>query len=107
MNTWMTFIQINPDQTGGFLAASAPFAAASLNEAGLVSFALLRQMNAPASFSLFEVYHDDQVRLLHLNSDHFKEWFRLIEPLLILPMLPQPFAPIYPPPEDWEHHLEV
>lgn len=107
MNTRMTDIQVKHGQVEGFLAASAPFAEACLREPGLVSFALLQQLNAPLHFSLFEVYHDDQAWEAHLAAEHFTGWKAAIASLLELPLAPQPYAPIYPPPEDWEQHLEA
>jgi len=106
VNTWMTAIQIKNNEVEGFLAVSADFAGACLREPGLVSFALLRQLNAPANFSLFEVYHDEQAWQAHINSEHFRTWQTFIAPLLDLPLTPQPYTPIFPPPEDWERHLE-
>ena len=106
MNTWLTSIQINPARVDEFLAASAPFAGESLRESGLVSFALLQQINDPAFFSMFDVYHDDAARDAHLNSVHYLAWMNSITSLLAEPMSPQPYTPIFPPPEDWERHLE-
>ena len=106
MNTKMTDIQVKHGQVEAFLAASTPFASACLREPGLVSFALLQQLNALVRFSLFEVYHNDQAWEAHLSSEHFTAWQAAIAPLLELPLTAQPYAPIYPPPEDWERHLE-
>ena len=103
----MTAIQIKQDAVDGFIAASADFAGACLREPGLVSFALLRQLNVVAGFSLFEVYHDDQAWQAHNNSEHFKAWQAAIAPCLELPLTPQPFSPLFPPPEDWERHMET
>ncbi len=107
MNTWLTSIQINPARVDEFLAASVPFAGESLRESGLVSFALLQQVNEPAHFSMFDVYHDDAAREAHLVSVHYLAWLAIITPLLAEPMSPLPFMPIFPPPEDWEQHLET
>jgi len=107
MNTWLTSIQINLASVDKFLAASAPFAGESLRESGLVSFALLQQVNNPAHFSMFDVYHDDAARETHLKSAHYLVWLDSIFPLLAEPMTPLSYTPIFPPPEDWEQHLEA
>ena len=107
MNTWLTSIHIKPEHVEKFLAASAPFAGESLRESGLVSFALLQQVKAPASFSMFDVYHDDAAREAHLVSAHYLTWLTVVTPLLAEPMTPLPYNPIFPPPEDWERHLET
>jgi quinol monooxygenase YgiN len=90
-----------------FLAMTAPFAGESLRESGLVSFALLQLVNDPARFSMFDVYHDDAAREAHLNSVHYLAWMNSISLLLAEPMMPLPYMPIFPPPEDWEQHLET
>ena len=107
MNTWLTSIQINPARVDEFLAASAPFAGESLRESGLVSFALLQQVNEPAHFSMFDVYHDDAAYEEHLKSAHYLAWMNSISSLLAEPMSSLPYTPIFPPPEDWEQHLET
>lgn len=107
MNTWLTSIHIKPECVDEFLAASAPFAGESLRESGLVSFALLQQLNEPFRFSMFDVYHNDTAREEHQKSAHYLTWMNSISPLLAKPMSPLPYMPIFPPPEDWEHHLEA
>jgi len=107
MNTWLTSIQINPARVDEFLAASAPFAGESLRESGLVSFALLQQVNDPARFSMFDVYHDDHAYEEHLKSAHYLAWMNSISSLLAEPISSLPYTPIFPPPEDWERHLEM
>ncbi len=106
MNTWLTSIHIKPECEDEFLAVTAPFAGDSLRESGLISFALLQQVNNPAHFSMFDVYHDDAAREAHLNSTHYQVWLDAITPLLAESMMLLPFTPIFPPPEDWEQHLE-
>jgi quinol monooxygenase YgiN len=106
MNTRLTSIHINPEHVNEFLAITAPFAGESLRESGLVSFALLQQVNDPARFSMFDVYHDDRAYEEHLKSAHYQAWMNSISPMLAEPMSPLPFTPIFPPPEDWERHLE-
>ncbi len=107
MNTWLTSIHIKPEHVDEFLAITAPFAGESLRESGLVSFALLQQANDPARFSMFDVYHDDQAYEEHLKSAHYLVWMNSITPTLAEPMRPHPYMPIFPPPEDWEQHLEA
>jgi autoinducer 2-degrading protein len=107
MHTCMTTIQIKPALVAEFLAVSTPFASACLREPGLVSFALLQQVNAPARFSLFEVYHDEPAWKTHLESQHYLAWQAAITRLLEQPLAAQRYLPIFPPPEDWEQHLET
>lgn len=107
MNTWLTSIYIKPEHVNEFLAVSNPFAGESLRESGLVSFALLQQVNDPARFSMFDVYHNDAAREEHLKSAHYLAWLALITPMLVELMAPHPHMPIFPPPEDWEQHLET
>ena len=107
MNTWLTSIQINPARVDEFLAASAPFAGESLRESGLVSFALLQQVHDSARFSMFDVYHDDAAYEEHLKSAHYLAWMNSISSLLAEPLSSLPYTPIFPPPEDWERHLET
>jgi quinol monooxygenase YgiN len=107
MNTWMTSIQIKTSLVESFVTVTAPFAAECLREPGLVSFALLQKVDQPGSFSLFEVYHDEQARQAHLTAQYFCQWREAISPLLEEEFWPEAYLPIHPPPEDWERHLEV
>lgn len=107
MNTWLTAIYIKPEYVDKFLEATSPFAEESLRESGLVSFALLQQVETSSHFSMFDVYHDDVARAAHLSSAHYLMWLEIVTPLLAEPMTPLPYLPIFPPPEDWEHHLET
>lgn len=107
MNTWLTAIHIKPEHIEKFLATSTPFAGESLRESGLVSFALLQRVDDIAQFSMFDVYHDAAARENHLTSAHYLAWLTIVTPLLAAPMTSLPFNPIFPPPEDWERHLET
>jgi len=107
MNTWLTTIQIKSGRIEDFLAVTVPFASACMGEAGMVSFALLQRMDNPACFSLFEVYHNDPAREAHFNSAHFLAWQKAAGPLFETEALAQPYTPIFPPPEDWERHMET
>ena len=107
MNTWLTSIHIKPARAVEFLALSIPFAGESVREVGIVSFALLQQLNDSNRFSMFDVYHDDHAREEHLKSTQYLKWLNSIEPMLEEPMISNPYIPIFPPPEDWERHLET
>jgi len=102
MKTWLSVLQVRPEQIELFLTSAAPYASACMQEAGLVSFALLRELDEPAYFSMFEVYHDEQAWQTHLATGHYQLWQIMIERLLVIPASSKPFIPIFPPPEDWE-----
>ncbi|MEI7848543.1 MAG: putative quinol monooxygenase [Chloroflexota bacterium] len=107
MHTCMTTIQTKAALVTEFLAVSTPFASACLREPGLVSFALLQQVNAQNIFSLFEVYHDELAWKTHLDSQHYLAWQAGITRLLEQPLTTRRYSPIFPPPEDWEQHLDT
>lgn len=107
MNTWIVSLSVKPAQVKEFVAASLKFADDVAQEAGLVSFAVLQQADDPGGFAVFEAYHDDEARAVHLASAHHRAWQAAIAPLLTRPPAAHPYHPIFPAPEDWEHHLEA
>jgi quinol monooxygenase YgiN len=56
---------------------------------------------------MFDVYHDDAAYEEHLKSAHYLAWMNSISSLLAEPLSSLPYTPIFPPPEDWERHLET
>lgn len=107
MITRLTSIYVKPEQIEDFKAACVLFASASVHEPGLVSFALLQQAQDPSAFSLFDVYHDEQTHQAHLASEHYAAWQTVTQPMLAQPLAARLYAAIFPPPEDWERHLEA
>lgn len=107
MNMRLVFVNVKSARVEEFLAAFFRMAEAAVQEPGLVSFALLQESGAPARFSMFEAYHDDNARAQHLVSGPFCAWQKEIEPLLQEPITAVPHLPVFPAAQDWERHLET
>lgn len=107
MKTWLSALQVRPEQIELFLNSAAPYAGACMQEPGLVSFALLRELDVPYYFSMFEVFHDEQAWQTHLASEHYQIWQKELDLLLVKPVKSKSYIPVFPPPEDWERHLEA
>lgn len=65
---------IKPDHIEDYKAATLKNARKTMEEPGVIRFDVLQDKEAPAHFSLFEVYRDKEAREKHLETEHFFGW---------------------------------
>jgi quinol monooxygenase YgiN len=68
-----------------FIEATLQNASHSLKEPGISRFELLREESRPDRFVLFEAYRDAGAQAAHRETEHYKRWRDLVEPMMAEP----------------------
>jgi quinol monooxygenase YgiN len=90
-------IQVKPEWILAFKAASVTNVRASLQEAGVVSFSLLQDLQEPSRFALVEVYRDEAAPLAHKQTSHYAAWRDAVESMMAAPRSSVRYASVFPP----------
>ncbi len=94
-------MRIKPEQVEIFKQASVPGIEALLAEPGVVSSALLQQVDDPTHFYFIEAYTSREAFEAHMQSACFLDWQQAVAPLLAREMEAVAYAPVYPPEDEW------
>jgi (4S)-4-hydroxy-5-phosphonooxypentane-2,3-dione isomerase len=94
--TVVVSIRVKPEHIEAFMSATVEDVRASLQDQGVVRFDLIQQTDDSAHFILNEVYQTREDGLRHLETEHFKQWQGLIEPMIIEPPQATTFEQIFP-----------
>jgi quinol monooxygenase YgiN len=94
-------MQIKSELVDVFKSASVPGIEKLLSEPGVVSTALLQQVDAPSHFFFIEAYLSLDAYNEHLKSECYLEWQMEVAKLLDEAADSVEYAPIYPPEDAW------
>jgi (4S)-4-hydroxy-5-phosphonooxypentane-2,3-dione isomerase len=76
-------IHLKKDYIDAFLAATSENAINSLkHEPGVVRFDFLQETEDPTHFVLVEIYRTPEDSIRHKETDHYKKWRVLAEPMM-------------------------
>ncbi len=89
-------IQVKPERTAEFIAATLENHRGSLAEPGVLRFDVLQSAEDPASFLLYEVYRDEAATRAHKGTAHYEAWSKAVEPLLAAPRKGRAFTALAP-----------
>lgn len=98
MNMIIVRLEVKPDRVGDFLKLVTFNGTESRKEPGNLRFDVVRSVDNPTLFRLYEVYHDEAAVLAHQATAHYAKWRAEIEALLVTPRLSEKFASIFPDP---------
>ncbi len=101
MHMRIVSMKIKSEMVEGFKSASAPGIEKLLSEPGVVSTALLQQVDAPSHFLFIEAYSSLDAYSEHLKSDCYLEWQKEVANLLDEAAESVEYTPIYPPEDAW------
>jgi quinol monooxygenase YgiN len=101
MHMRVVSMKIKSELVEGFKFASVPGIEKLLNEPGVVSTALLQQVDAPSHFLFIEAYSSLDAYAEHLKSECYLEWQKEVANLLDEMAASVEYAPIYPPEDAW------
>jgi autoinducer 2-degrading protein len=93
-------VQVVDDQVQPFVSATVENAASTRAEPGCVRFDVLRAIEDPRRFFLYEVYRSEQDFLSHQRTEHYLKWKQTVAPMMASPRVgvkhvsvsPQPWA---------------
>ena len=52
------------------------------SDPGAIAYMLHRDLEDPCKFFFYEKYADDEARTYHTSTPHFKEFFRVVGPIM-------------------------
>lgn len=91
-------LQVKPERLDDFLKLVTFNAAESRKEPGNLRFDVVRSVETPTYFSLYEVYNDEAAVAAHQATPHFAKWRAEVEALLTTPRISERFKSISPEP---------
>ncbi len=101
MHMRVVSMKIKPELVEGFKSASLPGIEKLLSEPGVVSTALLQQVDIPSHFLFIEVYSSRDAYDQHLKSKCYVEWQKQVTQLIVEEAESVEYVPIYPLEEAW------
>jgi autoinducer 2-degrading protein len=91
-------LDVKPDRVDDFLKLVFFNAAESRKEPGNLRFDVVRSVNEPTVYRLYEVYRDDAAIGAHQATAHYARWRAEIEALLVTPRVSEKFVSVFPEP---------
>jgi len=98
MNMIIVRLEVKPDRVNDFLKLVTFNATESRKEPGNLRFDVVRSVDNPTLFRLYEVYQDDAAVAAHQATAHYAKWRAEIEALLVTPRLSEKFTSVFPEP---------
>jgi (4S)-4-hydroxy-5-phosphonooxypentane-2,3-dione isomerase len=98
MNMIIVRLDVKPDRVNDFLKLVTFNATESRKEPGNLRFDVVRSVDSPTLFRLYEVYRDDAAVAAHQATAHYAKWRAEIEALLVTPRLSEKFTSVFPEP---------
>lgn len=91
-------VQVFPEFTDEFIAATLENAAATRLEPGNARFDVLRQNDAQTHFFLYEVYRDEEGFKAHQQTTHYLKWKERVAPMMAVPRVGTKHCSLFPEP---------
>ena len=98
MNMIIVRLEVKIDRVNDFLQLVTFNATESRKEPGNLRFDVVRSVDNPTLFRLYEVYRDAAAVAAHQATPHYAKWRAEIEALLVTPRLSEKFTSIFPEP---------
>ena len=98
MHMIMVRLEVKPDRIDDFMKLVLFNASESRKEPGNLRFDVVRSVDSPARFGLYEVYRDDEAVRPHQATPHYAKWRAEIEALLVTPRISEKFMSVSPEP---------
>jgi autoinducer 2-degrading protein len=94
----MVRLEVKADRVDDFLKLVVFNASESRKEPGNLRFDVVRAVDNPTRFGLYEVYLDEASVRAHQATPHYAKWRAEVESLLVAPRLSERFASVFPDP---------
>jgi (4S)-4-hydroxy-5-phosphonooxypentane-2,3-dione isomerase len=97
----LVHIHVKAELIEQFKAATFENAKNSVNEAGIVRFDVIQQIEDPARFTLVEVYHTPDDQLKHRDTTHYQIWKDTVGDMMVEPRQGVKYMSIFPDDSSW------
>ena len=101
MHILHVFIHVKNDKVEEFKAATVENARSSLKELGVVRFDVIQEIEDPTRFLLVEVYRTPEDAAKHKETNHYKHWHEIAEPLMMEPRTRISYRNVFPGESGW------
>ena len=91
-------LEVKPERVDDFLKLVSFNASETRKEPGNLRFDVVRSVDSPSLFRLYEVYRDEAAVGAHQATAHYAKWRAEIEALLVTPRLSEKFTSVFPEP---------
>lgn len=91
-------VRVVPEKVEAFVAATRANAENSRKEPANVRFDVLRVVDDPSQFLLYEVYADEEGFKAHQRTDHYLTWRDAVAPWMAVPRVAAKYTSIVPDP---------
>jgi autoinducer 2-degrading protein len=98
MQMVIVLLEVKPERVDDFLKLVSFNASESRKEPGNLRFDVVRSVDNPTLYRLYEVYRDDAAIRAHQATAHYARWRAEIEALLVTPRISEKFTSIFPEP---------
>jgi (4S)-4-hydroxy-5-phosphonooxypentane-2,3-dione isomerase len=98
MQMVIVLLEVKPERVDDFVKLVSFNAAESRKEPGNLRFDVVRSVDNPTIYRLYEVYRDDAAIRAHQATAHYARWRAEIEALPVTPRLSEKFTSISPEP---------
>lgn len=98
MHMIMVRLDVKEERLDDFLELVKFNASHSRQEPGNLRFDVVRSIDTPNRFGLYEVYRDEEGVRAHQATAHYARWRAEIEALLVTPRISEKFISIFPEP---------
>ncbi len=94
-------VHVKPEAVAEFSQATLENARASVQEAGIARFDVVRQQDDPSRFLLIEVYRTPEAAAAHKETAHYAKWRDTVASMMLEPRQSVKYAALFPDPQDW------
>jgi autoinducer 2-degrading protein len=91
-------VRVLPEQGEAFMRATLENARATRREPKNIRFDVLRSIDDPTQFFLYEVYVDEEGQRDHQRTAHYAAWREAVAPWMAQPRSSQKHVAVFPEP---------
>jgi quinol monooxygenase YgiN len=94
-------VHVKQESIEDFKQATLANALESVKEPGVARFDVVQDREDPARFVLVEVYRHSAAPAAHKNTEHYKAWRAVVEPMMATARSSKTYANVYPDDAGW------
>ena len=96
MHVTLVHVRVVPERVDAFVDATRANHEASIRESGNLRFDVLRSLDDPSAFILYEAYVDEDAARAHKETVHYLEWRDAVAPWMAEPRRGVPYEGLLP-----------